>query len=104
MEHSREVGRAHQSDTGHVAEPGGGIVSRIDREKVQAKGDIVAVERVLERPGVEARDDVGAAAGAEEIPGFAPTPEGWLRTDPAMLAEAGGLDGFFVARFLSQAE
>ena len=25
--------------------------------------------------------------------------EGWLRTDPGMLAEAGGLDGFFVARW-----
>ena len=27
--------------------------------------------------------------------------EGWLRTDPAMLAEAGGLDGFFVARWVN---
>jgi 16S rRNA (cytosine967-C5)-methyltransferase len=37
---------------------------------------------------------------AGELPtGLAPTSEGWLRTDPSMLAEAGGLDGFFVARF-----
>ncbi len=36
---------------------------------------------------------------ADEAPGFTPTPEGWLRTDPAMLVEAGGLDGFFVARW-----
>lgn len=37
---------------------------------------------------------------AEELPpGLSPTPEGWLRTDPGMLAEAGGLDGFFVARW-----
>lgn len=36
----------------------------------------------------------------EELPaGLAPSPEGWLRTEPAMLAEAGGLDGFFIARF-----
>ena len=28
-----------------------------------------------------------------------PLGQGWLRTDPGMLAEAGGLDGFFVARF-----
>jgi len=35
---------------------------------------------------------------AEELPeGLAPGPEGWLRTDPAMIA--GGLDGFFVARW-----
>jgi len=37
---------------------------------------------------------------ADELPeGLTPTPQGWLRTDPAMLAEAGGLDGFFVARW-----
>ena len=37
---------------------------------------------------------------AEELPaGLVPTPEGWLRTDPGMLPEAGGLDGFFVARW-----
>ncbi|WP_374530364.1 RsmB/NOP family class I SAM-dependent RNA methyltransferase [Novosphingobium sp.] len=37
---------------------------------------------------------------AEELPaGLAPTPEGWLRTDPGMLADAGGLDGFFIARW-----
>lgn len=36
----------------------------------------------------------------EELPeGIEPTPEGWLRTDPGMLADAGGLDGFFAARF-----
>lgn len=35
-----------------------------------------------------------------ELPsGIAPTPEGWLRTHPGMLAEQGGLDGFFVARW-----
>ncbi|MEM6476554.1 MAG: RsmB/NOP family class I SAM-dependent RNA methyltransferase [Pseudomonadota bacterium] len=37
---------------------------------------------------------------AEELPdGLAPSPEGWLRTHPGMLAEHGGLDGFFVARW-----
>ncbi|MCX7865105.1 MAG: RsmB/NOP family class I SAM-dependent RNA methyltransferase [Novosphingobium sp.] len=35
-----------------------------------------------------------------EVPGgLAIGPEGWLRTDPGMLAEAGGLDGFFIARW-----
>lgn len=38
---------------------------------------------------------------AEELPdGLAPSPEGWLRTDPGMLRAAGGLDGFFVARWM----
>jgi 16S rRNA (cytosine967-C5)-methyltransferase len=35
-----------------------------------------------------------------ELPkGLSPTQEGWLRSDPGMLLEAGSLDGFFVARF-----
>jgi len=37
---------------------------------------------------------------ADELPaGLLPTAQGWLRTDPGMLAEAGGMDGFFVARW-----
>lgn len=37
---------------------------------------------------------------ADELPaGIAPTDEGWLRTDPGMLADSGGLDGFFAARW-----
>ncbi len=38
--------------------------------------------------------------GVDELPaGIVPTGEGWLRTDPGMLPDAGGLDGFFVARW-----
>ena len=38
--------------------------------------------------------------GPDELPaGLAATAEGWIRTDPGMLAEAGGLDGFFIARW-----
>ena len=41
---------------------------------------------------------------ADELPaGIAPTPEGWLRTDPGMLVEHGGIDGFFIARFVNEA-
>ena len=37
---------------------------------------------------------------ADELPaGLTPSVEGWLRTDPGMLAQDGGLDGFFVARW-----
>jgi 16S rRNA (cytosine967-C5)-methyltransferase len=37
---------------------------------------------------------------AAELPaGLTPTPEGWLRTHPGMLADQGGLDGFFVGRW-----
>lgn len=34
--------------------------------------------------------------------GIEPTPEGWVRTHPGMLAEAGGLDGFFIARWIKR--
>ncbi|GEO02168.1 rRNA methyltransferase [Novosphingobium sediminis] len=35
---------------------------------------------------------------ADQLPaGLAPTPEGWFRSDPGMLAEHGGIDGFFAA-------
>jgi 16S rRNA (cytosine967-C5)-methyltransferase len=41
-----------------------------------------------------------APIAAEELPaGLSPTSEGWLRTDPGMLSELGGLDGFFIARW-----
>lgn len=37
---------------------------------------------------------------ADELPEWvSPTPEGWLRTDPGLLAEHGGMDGFFIARW-----
>jgi len=37
---------------------------------------------------------------SDELPaGLAPSADGWLRTDPGLLAEAGGLDGFFIARW-----
>ncbi|MDG5747698.1 methyltransferase domain-containing protein [Qipengyuania sp. XHP0207] len=37
---------------------------------------------------------------AAELPaGLEPSPEGWLRTDPGMLPDQGGLDGFFIGRW-----
>jgi len=43
------------------------------------------------------------AIRADELPaGPVPSSEGWLRTDPAMLAEHGGIDGFFIARFANE--
>ena len=37
---------------------------------------------------------------ADELPaGLKPSADGWLRTDPGMLPDAGGLDGFFIARW-----
>ena len=40
------------------------------------------------------------AIASDELPGdLEPTAEGWLRTHPGMLADKGGLDGFFIARW-----
>jgi len=37
---------------------------------------------------------------ADELPGgIAPTDEGWVRTDPGIWPEKGGMDGFFICRF-----
>ncbi|MFZ1744187.1 MAG: SAM-dependent methyltransferase, partial [Pontixanthobacter sp.] len=37
---------------------------------------------------------------SDELPaGLDPTEDGWLRTDPGMLHDDGGLDGFFVGRW-----
>lgn len=45
-----------------------------------------------------------APIAAEELPaGLSPTGEGWLRTDPGMLPDLGGLDGFFIARWKAPA-
>lgn len=39
---------------------------------------------------------------AGELPtGIAPSPDGWLRIDPSMLPDQGGLDGFFIARLVN---
>jgi len=40
-----------------------------------------------------------------ELPeGVQPTGEGWLRTDPGMLSDQGGMDGFFIARWRAPAQ
>ncbi|MEQ1688767.1 MAG: SAM-dependent methyltransferase, partial [Sphingopyxis sp.] len=39
---------------------------------------------------------------AGELPdGITPSPQGWVRTGPPMLGDAGGIDGFFMARVIS---
>ena len=40
------------------------------------------------------------AIRAEELPaGLLPSPDGTVRTDPGMLSETGGMDGFYIARW-----
>lgn len=71
---------------------------------VKPGGSLVYATCSLER--AEGEDQAAAITltpdpiRADELPaGLAPTAEGWLRTDPSMLPDAGGLDGFFIARW-----
>jgi 16S rRNA (cytosine967-C5)-methyltransferase len=69
-------------------------------------GRLVYAVCSLERE--EGRDQAAQVVGLESVPvlagelpaGVEPTSEGWVKTDPGMLLEAGGLDGFFVARWV----
>ncbi len=65
-------------------------VCSLEREEGETQ-----VEEFLSRTPGFALDPVRA----EELPaGLQPSPEGWVRTLPGDLAEAGGMDGFFIAR------
>ena len=69
--------------------PGGRLVYAVCSLE-QEEGEAQA-ERVTLTPDPVAADELPA--------GIAPDVQGRVRTDPAMLAEAGGLDGFFIARW-----
>ena len=69
--------------------PGGTLVfatCSIEREEGEAQA-----ERVTLAPQPIREDELPASVS--------PTERGFLRTDPGMLAEAGGMDGFFVGRW-----
>ncbi|HEX7876825.1 MAG TPA: RsmB/NOP family class I SAM-dependent RNA methyltransferase, partial [Sphingobium sp.] len=60
----------------------------------QAEGEEQIARFLADHPGFTL-----SPAQAGELPqGIAPTPQGWLRTDPATLEDKGGADGFFIAR------
>ncbi len=71
--------------------PGGRLVYAVcSLERAEGEGQASAP------PAGLAADPVSAA----ELPaGLQPTSEGWVRTDPGMLPDEGGLDGFFIARW-----
>lgn len=73
--------------------PGGRLVyATCSLERAEGEAQ---VERFLAE-----RDDYRLVPAAPELlpEGIAPAPQGWVRTLPGMLAEQGGLDGFFIAR------
>ncbi|MWV28908.1 RsmB/NOP family class I SAM-dependent RNA methyltransferase [Aurantiacibacter rhizosphaerae] len=69
--------------------PGGTLVYAVCSME-QGEGEDIAASCTL----------TPAPIRAEELPaGLQPRGDGWLRTDPGMLPDADGLDGFFIARF-----
>lgn len=73
--------------------PGGALVyATCSLERAEGEDQVAAF--LAAHPGWS----VEAARADELSAGVAPTAEGFVRTLPEMLAEAGGLDGFFVAR------
>jgi len=74
--------------------PGGTLVYAVcslEREEGEDQAARVALDPVPITP--------------DELPdGVQPTSEGWLRTDPGMLSDQGGMDGFFIARWRAPAQ
>ena len=65
---------------------------------VKPDGSLVYAVCSLEREeGEEQAARVGLTPDAIALDGFAPSSDGWLRTDPGMIE--GGMDGFFIARW-----
>nr|WP_068076058.1 RsmB/NOP family class I SAM-dependent RNA methyltransferase [Novosphingobium lentum] len=71
--------------------PGGQLVYAVcsmEPEESEARAQSAA-------PGL-----VSSPIAADELPdGLVPTEQGWLRSDPGMMSDAGGIDGFFAARW-----
>ena len=97
----------HRIGSGQIEEMAGLQAALLDRAAQWLKpgGRLVYAVCSLEREEGEERvarvplepDPIRA----DKLPaGLSPSPEGWLRTDPGMLGEQGGLDGFFIARFV----
>ncbi len=78
--------------------PGGTLVYAVCSLE-RAEGEDIVTAFIAANPGWSIAPPVQG-----ELPdGVASSPEGWVRILPGMLAEAGGLDGFFVARLVRSA-
>jgi 16S rRNA (cytosine967-C5)-methyltransferase len=69
--------------------PGGRLVYAVCSIEPE-EGEAQALQVALTADPVQA---------GELPPGLLPSSDGWVRTDPGLLADHGGLDGFFIARW-----
>ena len=91
-----EIQRALTAKAAQGLKPGGTLVYAVcSLEREEGEDQAASIDAEL---GLEA-----APVTAAELPaGLVPTPEGWVRTDPGQLPEQGGLDGFFIARWVKR--
>ena len=76
--------------------PGGGLIYAVCSLE-PAEGEAIVTAFLAAHPGWS----ILAPTPGELPDGLTSSPEGWVRILPGMLAAAGGLDGFFVARLLA---
>jgi 16S rRNA (cytosine967-C5)-methyltransferase len=90
-----ELQRALLARTANWVAPGGTLVyATCSLEPAEGEAQIEAF--LASRPDFSLRP-----VAQDELPeGVSPHPRGWVRTLPGTLAEAGGCDGFFIARLL----
>jgi 16S rRNA (cytosine967-C5)-methyltransferase len=96
----------HRIGPRQIAEMAGLQAKLLERAQRWLKSEGVLVYAVCSLEREEGEEQTGrveleqSPVAAAELPAdLSPTAEGWLRTDPGMLAGQGGLDGFFVARW-----
>lgn len=101
--HPDVLHRIHARQIAEMAELQAALLERA-KDWLKPGGTLIYAVCSLEREEGEERaaemDLPLVPISGEELPEtLAPTSEGWLRTDPGMLPDHGGLDGFFVARW-----
>jgi len=101
--HPDVLHRISQNHVFEMAELQSALLERAQGWLAEGGQLVFATCSLEEEEGEQQADHVALAPEpirAEELPaGIAPTAEGWLRTHPGMLADDGGLDGFFIARW-----
>ncbi len=101
--HPDVIHRIHDRQIEEMAELQNALLERAIEWLPDGSTLIYAVCSLESAEGEAQADSVGLTQvpiTADELPaGLQPTEDGWLRTDPGMLAEQSGLDGFFVGRW-----